>query len=226
MRISFTLLLMLVFSLHGMTQDAIDKTTKTICKCIGKNEKKLPYDELLASCIESGMFDHMNEIKDYYAINSISDLDTEDLGRRLGIRIIKNCPAAYKYYNKDSLSKNQEFKDYETNKSLDCSHLRLGKYYYVTPNTASSYDTTHVVFDNDQYLELIGNDNRYSKLSIKWTGRCKLQLTFIESNDPFKNALSKKGDKYEYEVVQDYPDFMVLKMVFHGDEYFIEYYKE
>ena len=62
-------------------------------------------------------------------------------------------------------------------------------------------------------------------LSIKWKSNCKFELTFIGSNDSSKNALSKVGDKYIYEIVRSNHEKLVLSTVFNGNEYQIDFYK-
>jgi len=62
-------------------------------------------------------------------------------------------------------------------------------------------DTTFVHISEDEYLEKMTNRTTYSRSKITWKDPCKFELTFQQSNDPFKKEILKKGDVFKYEIV-------------------------
>ena len=74
-------------------------------------------------------------------------------------------------------------------------------------------------------MERMKNGRTYSFLDIEWIDDCQFDLTFKESNDPFKSALSETGDKYEYEMISSTPNFYIIKMKWKKQEYKFELYR-
>jgi len=69
------------------------------------------------------------------------------------------------------------------------------------------------------------NGRTYSLSRVDWLTDCKFDLIFQESNDPFKNALSKKGDEYHYEIILSTPKLFVIRMNWKNEDYKFELYK-
>ena len=204
-------------------QDLIDKISNKTCKCLEKKKDQDQYIENFKSCLEDVVFENIKEIKEYYNVKEINEINAEELGAAIGIRITKNCEIAHKYETREEAK--ASLGKYEVDKTIECTKLQIGKYYYMIPNEANSFDTIHVIIDGMYYLELIEGGKTYSKLSVQWN-KCNMKLTFVESNDTFKSKLSRPGDIYEYEVIQNNEKYIVLKLVLYNDVFFIEYYKE
>ncbi|MCB0397559.1 MAG: hypothetical protein KDD36_12965 [Flavobacteriales bacterium] len=202
-------------------QDVFDKMSKKICKCIEK-EKVVNVDDILP-CVEKTMFENMSAIIDYYQVTSISEVKGEAVGQKIALKLAKNCEYFYSLM-RDSIQVRAP--KFSRDSILNCDGIQTGDYFYVIPDKDGNLtDTTFVTFTETEYLERMNHGRTYSKLTVKWSDKCHFTLTFAESNDPYKSALSKVGDKYEYEVIQNNSESMVLKCFFHNDEYFVECFK-
>lgn len=57
-----------------------------------------------------------------------------------------------------------------------------------------------VKIENNLWVETF-EDGTFSKNQMTWASPAEFNLTFIESNNPIKKSLSKKGEVYEYWIV-------------------------
>ncbi|MFH6768815.1 hypothetical protein V8G56_08715 [Gaetbulibacter aquiaggeris] len=117
-------------------------------------------------------------------------------------------------------------KDFVPKENLDCSRLKKGEFYYLnsTPNSMIK-DTTFVSIKDQILMERMKNGKTYSFLDIVWIDDCRFDLIFKESNDPFKSALSEKGDKYEYELISSTTNSYIIRMKWKKQEYKFELYR-
>lgn len=210
-----------VFSQCTYGQDLYDKLSRNLCKCLEKeNVTDLRNDY---RCLETILLDNMNDLIDYHGLKSITEFDAQEFAHILLGRMAKECKYLMELY-KDSITKyNPQF---VPDANPQCSDIHIGDFYYVQVNPETqSNDTTYVTFTDEEYLERMQNGKTYSRLSLKWESDCRFKLKFIESNDPFKNSLSKPNDIYEYEIKKVTNDLFIVQLMWNGPEFFQEYRK-
>ncbi|MBM1106951.1 hypothetical protein JQC67_12440 [Aurantibacter crassamenti] len=164
----------------------------------------------------------MKELKEVYKVEAFSDIDTEDLGNKVGVRMLKNCDYAIGIFS------NQEKEEQEKivkQANLTCDDLKSGDFYYLTNKTNIVPDTTHVTISKNMFLERMDNGRTYSLLVINWQDDCNFELEFKESNDPLKKELSTAGDKYKYEILANREKSIVLKVFWGEHEFQVEFFK-
>lgn len=217
------LVTIILFSFQaGFSQEIYDKLSKKLCKCIEKENVTTMAE--MRPCFEKIIIGNLASILEYHDAKSISEVDGEEVASRLTGRLAKNCEYAILSIVNDTLKSNMP--KHERDSVLDCSNLKVGEYYYLTPDKSGELkDTTFVTFSESRYMERMKNGKTYSMLSVKWKGDCHFVLTFIESNDPLKGSYSKPGDTYEYEIIKNNKNFMVAKPLWRKDEFLIEFYK-
>jgi hypothetical protein len=76
--------------------------------------------------------------------------------------------------------------------------LRYTKYYYIEAN---GIDTILVKITNGIYMETMP-DGTYSKLKFYWQSASEFTIEFIESNNRVRKNYSRKGEKYNYELIE------------------------
>ena len=118
-------------------------------------------------------------------------------------------------------------KNLKPKQNLDCTKLKTGEFYYLTPNTINktTNDTTFVTIKGNMFLERMNRGRTYSMLDINWIDNCKFELIFKDSNDPIKSVVSAPGEKYNYEMVSSTPNSYILKLFWGENEYKIELFK-
>jgi hypothetical protein len=153
----------------------------------------------------------------------MDELDFDKIGVEIGVHLTKECSYIQPYLVNPI---NKIDKDFIPDANLDCSELKNGDFYYVQPNPITKVnDTTFVSIKDKMYLERMRNGSTYSLLDIQWVDDCRFDLIFQNSNDPIKSNLSKKGDKYEYQMISSTPKSFVVKIKWLGQEYKFELHK-
>ncbi|MBK6265099.1 hypothetical protein JKA74_08620 [Marivirga sp. S37H4] len=189
-----------------------------------ENEKIESMDNI-SHCFEILIAKNLELILEDHHVKSISEIDANEMGQRIQGRLVKNCKYAYELMIKDQ-PKQPVLKEHLPESQLNCSEVHTGDFYYLTPDQEiNKRDTTFVTFTENEYLERMKLGRTYSKLELNWLDDCRFELTFIESNDPFKSSLSKSGDKYEYKIIDNNKNSIILSLWVNEKEYQIEYFK-
>lgn len=213
--------LLLGTSYNLSAQDIIDKLTRKLCKCIEKQEVKNVNE--MGPCFEDLLISNFKEIKEQYKTETIDDIDMEEVGNKVGVKIIKECPYVLDNFPSGVVS-NQEKVDKQPD--LKCDDLKNGDFYYLTKRPeVGILDTTFVTISNDMFLERMKKGRTYSLLNLKWKDNCEFDLTFKESNDPIKKEFSKPGDVYEYEILINGNESVFLKTTWMKKSYQFELIK-
>ncbi|TMU50991.1 hypothetical protein [Flagellimonas algicola] len=199
--------IILLTSNNLFSQDVIDKLSRKLCKCAEKQEVNNINE--MGPCFEEVLIDNLKDIKEHYNAKTMDDIDMEEIGNKVGAKIIKECPYVTETFPTDIVGNEEKI---AKQPDLKCGDLQNGDFYYLTqrPETEAA-DTTFVTISNDMFLERMKNGRTYSLLNIKWKDDCKFDLIFRESNDPFKKELSSPGDVYEYEILTNGSESLYLQ---------------
>ncbi len=202
-------------------QDIIDKLSRKLCKCIEKQEVKNSSE--MGPCFEDLLIRNLKDIKEHYNAETMDDINMEEIGNKIGAKMIKECPYVMENFPSGVVG-NEEKVTKQPN--LKCDDLKKGDFYYLTQRPEGGIvDTTFVTISNNMYLERMKNGRTYSLLDIKWKDNCEFDLTFKESNDPMKKELSKSGDVYEYEIFANGNKSLFLKTTWVNRSYQFELVK-
>ena len=215
------LLIGLLFPLFSIGQDVPKKIAKQICKCLEKEEVTSLED--IDPCFEKVLVKNFENLYKFYDVETIDEINFDKLGAEIAVLLSKECDYFIPYLT-DPINKFEE--DFVPEKNLVCTELHAGDYYYLTPNPFSKQrDTTFVTIRDNMYLERMEAGRTYSLLDINWLSDCQFELVFNNSNDLVKNALSKKGDSYNYEMVSSTSSSFIIKMTFNDQIYKFELFK-
>jgi hypothetical protein len=218
---SFYFLIILLFSSQVTGQDTYNRLAQKICKCL--EQKNISLIKEMPSCFEDVVVENYKEIKALYNAKSMEEINTEELGNKIGVILLKECDYALKLF---SNQQKQEEKIILKQENLTCESLKSGDFYYLNGRSNTSVpDTTFVTISNKIFLERMNNGRTYSLLSIDWIDDCKFELKFTESNDPFKKELSKPGDTYLYEVMTNGKESIIVKIYWKKEEFQVELFK-
>lgn len=217
----FLSFLLLAISHPSFAQDIYDKMSKKLCKCLEK--EKVETFEGGAACMETIMLDNLPDIVKHHGVSSVTDIEGSEVAQILMARLAKGCLYA-RTIGTNSI--NVELPNYQPDKNISCLDLQIGEYYYLTPNSSGQMrDTTFITFSKSEYMERMNRGRTYARLSLEWKTNCSFELTFIESNDPFKNNYSKPGDKYVYEIIRNKENSVIIKSNFDNQEIQFECFK-
>lgn len=220
-RIILISIILLGTSYNLSAQDIIDKLTKELCKCIEKQETKTTND--IGPCYEDLLINNLKEIKKFYKTDTLEDIDFEQIGNKIGVKMVKECPYVLDNFPSGVVG-DQEKVDKQPD--LNCEDLKKGDFYYLTERPIDGIkDTTFVTISNDMFLERMRAGKTYSLLNIKWKDNCEFDLIFNESNDPMKKEFSKTGDTYEYEILTNSSESVFLKTTWMNRSYQFELIK-
>jgi hypothetical protein len=198
MTIIFRIYIIIIFGFYLLTS-CVNYDTKVLgdkfCECLEKN-KSISDTNRLIECYK-------------YVTNNYKLKFPDSHLMQMDIYLFKNCSE----FAKITTSKNGKFSTDKTsiiNDTSECKRfLNIKHFYYLT----NQNDTTFVEINNNIWTERLNNNTYYSKLKIDWTSACSFQLIFIESNHPYKSKLSKRGDTYNYQIIDSRPDFYRLTLI-------------
>lgn len=220
--------LLFVLTSNALSQSIFDKMSNKMCRCLEK--KKVTTKKEFTFCMEEVMFDNMAELRKAYFVETSDEIDFEDFANKIVGRLTRDCDYFVRLmekddYNKSNMLRNDSLMTIEKGKNLTCLDVQLGDYYYIE-NASEPTDTTFVSFTNSTYLERMKGGKYYSRLDLEWLTDCRMEITFVESNDPFKSSRSKVGDSYVYEVVSISEKSMLIEIKLDKERFFrIEYFK-
>jgi hypothetical protein len=177
------------------------KLNRAYCECL-EDTKDLPDSLRVDSCDVRVLTDTLGNIE--------TDSAAEVLLNELHVYLQRNCKDYVRLL--DSLDKDENWKRIDKKEKtrltdIQCQEfIKYKQLYYIEP----TLDTTYVTIENDIWTERLKRGQYESRLSMKWTTGCDFTLTFIESNDPVKGKLSKKGDKYTYRILDKKDSYFLL----------------
>lgn len=202
------------------SQNLVNKLSKQLCECLEK--EKIKNINEMNGCFEDIIIDNLKEIKQFYNARTFEEINIEELAGKVGVKMMNECNYVRDNFPSGGLEGDKRV---EKQPDLKCDDIRKGDFYYVKTAPNQVQDTTYVTITDKMYLERMKKGQTYSLLDINWTSDCKFTLTFSESNDPFKKEMSKKGDIYQYEVVQNNANSMFLQINWKGKDYQFEMFK-
>lgn len=184
----------------------IENVADQFCQCLNNNVTK-PDIERLKECLtifEKNMISVKNDstrnaiIQDLSIYASTHCKEAAKVGSRLGnksdFKIIDSIP-------KSGLT------------DLQCKHLLVkSKFYYLQKDGSKMF----VEINENLWTETEQSNKRLTKCKIKWLNNCEFSLEFLESNDPIKNKISKKGDIYIYNVIEINGNIISLTVSFNS----------
>ncbi len=205
---SSTLFLFLTFIPYSLfSQDLIDKLSNEICQCAQKKQYKKFND--IQPCFEDVLLTNFKKIKEFYKAETIEDINMDEIGAKIGARIVKNCQYIVSTFG---TNETEVAEVVEKDPNLKCTDLKKGDFYYLSKMyNGQSQDTTFVTISNNMYLERMNNGRTFSLLSIEWKNDCAFELKFKESNDPMKKEFSEPGEIYKYEVLTNKGNSVFIK---------------
>lgn len=214
-------ILLLGTSYNLSAQDIIDKLARKLCKCIEKQEVKSAAE--MGPCFEDLLISNLKKIKEHYKVETIDEINMEEVGNKIGAKMLKECPYVLDNFPSGIVGNDEKVKK---EPDLKCDDLKNGDFYYLTERPEFGIvDTTFVTISNNMFLERMKNGRTYSLLNIKWKDNCEFDLTFKESNDPMKKEFSKSGDVYEYEILTNGSESLFLKTIWIEKSYQFELIK-
>ncbi len=206
----FILLFSLICStcVASFGQGVFKKIANHICKCSTKNEYNL--QEPFPTCAQEALEKYNDQLLKEYNVESSSEIDRGDVILQVSTILTKTCD-----YRSESMQDptQEKLRPFEVNHNNNCTSIQLGEYFYLVPNYKNdSFDTVFASISKDEYLEKMDGGKTYSRLKVKWKNSCTMQLTFIESTNKEKALLSKKGEKYTYQIIHISDDFIILEL--------------
>lgn len=85
------------------------------------------------------------------------------------------------------------------------SFFRTGRFTYLE----SDGNTAGVVLTDSTWEDHLA-DSTYSRLSLKKLREAEFVITFIESNNRARMAMSKPGDQYRYKILEKHPNYFYM----------------
>lgn len=202
------LLLIAVASCKNEKGKTISGLTDRYCDCLA-SVKTLPPADQIDSCDAKVLADSLDRI----ATDSAAEYFLEDMN----VRLQKDCKA-YKALL-DSLNKDEDWTKADTGtasslSALECTEFaKYRELFYVEP----THDTTYVRIENGVWNESLKGGKYFSKLGFSWTGDCEFSLSFIQSNDPNKGKLSRKGERYKYRILEKKINYFLVLGIVKGE---------
>jgi len=201
--------LFLLFINTASSQEFINRMSTELCECFVNEGVSKP--EEMVPCFDSMIERETPMLMKYFEVDTPAELELENILIKIGANLSKECdyiiPILGENYDKLETSIDPDV-------NLDCSNIKTGKFYYTQLNPVKQVmDTTFVTITESKYREEMNSTKTYSLLNIDWKNDCSFDLVFQESNDKFKNSLSKKGDKYSYQVLSIKENLIKMKLI-------------
>lgn len=214
-------MIVLFMSTTVFSQKVHTKIATKICKCLEK--EKATTEEDVNSCFERTLMSNLDGLYKHYNAKTIDEIDMDEAGGIIGAHLAKNCDYIIEVFT-DEAGKESEF--IEPEEDLTCLDVHQGEYYYVNEvKELNIKDTTYVTITDTMYLERMRRGKTYSMLQIEWENDCGFKLTFKDSNDSLKKALSKPGDIYTYEIIKKTPTSIIVETFLRKKKYQVEFFK-
>lgn len=188
------ILTLLLFSLlaSAQTQVQTDSIVQLVCEHIIKNNEQ--QDSIR---IQEAYQAHL------YGYVGPFDAETQNqITTSVYMRLQRNCPEFYRiisrlYGNDGDWKEESESLKSKLSKKECKQFFKRGKYWYLEGNG----DQTYVQFDAEYWTDTF-TDGTTSKLHMHWNNTCEFQIEFIESNNLIRKNFSRKGDRYNYTILE------------------------
>ncbi|MCE2958612.1 MAG: hypothetical protein ACK5R0_10020 [Bacteroidota bacterium] len=206
-RITFLFLMLNAYA-FAQTQATKDSLVNEMCNTI-INSQSLGDSARVAAMFRKHLFPFLDKYPE-----SLRD----ELGMNIYFRMQRNCDAF-----KDLLHRVDPPKgDWQAvEKKLTTSLNKKGCRGLLDHNKLSylesSGDTVQLVIDKGMWVDRF-KDGTYSKLKMRWISDCEFEIEFIESNNASRKGLSKKGDKYLYQVFDKKDNYYDMSVQIPGSD--------
>lgn len=192
-----------------------------ICECIDLNKAE-NVDQMMP-CIEQAALKNVEALKAENGVESITEIDTDLMGNKVGARLLKTCDRAITIFGNAGQTNE---KIVEKQKNLSCADIKNGEFYYLTNQlNGQNADTTYVTISDDLFLERMKYGRTFSLLNVSWKSDCEFELEFVQSNDPLKRELSTPGEIYKYEIIRIEGPSVFVKVFWKNEEFQVELVK-
>ncbi|MBX7242460.1 MAG: hypothetical protein K1X92_11980 [Bacteroidia bacterium] len=195
----------------AFAQQNARKSADQICHCLENiNPDK---DRKLEECLKKEL--------SRPGIKKMPESKFEAFSLDLNLILSKNCRKFVEYYQEEYLSdaENQEWLLLDSipvsrmSKAEIEDFFSAGALYYKDP----SGGYTRIQLTPEFWTEYIGEgENTYSKCKIIFRNEADLSIAFVESNDPVKNKMSKKGDVYNYRLLEKVENGFICAAHYNG----------
>ncbi len=158
----------------------------------------------------------LNEMRDKHIIPIISKMNPsiqEQSFDKIFYRLQRTCPefvAILKRLEKpkgDWVTVPSKPKS-KLNKKACRDFLKYKKYFYIEAN---GLDTIWVRIGKDYWMETMP-DSTFSKLKFNWDNDTEFTIEFVESNNNVRKNFSRKGDKYNYQLIEKVSNYYKLSV--------------
>ncbi|MFC4632949.1 hypothetical protein ACFO3O_03465 [Dokdonia ponticola] len=204
-----------------MAQDLLVDLAKEMCLCF--ESKKLKNAAETRPCYDELFQNNYSKIEDYYNTENLSEDQLMEFETKIAATTLNNCQYIYDHFPSGIVG---EEKIVNKQENVVCDNLKNAKFYYLIQRPNSPIrDTTFVTISGDSFLEQMTYQDTYSLSKIVWKDHCKYELTFQETNDPFRKEILEHGQVFEYEVISNTEESFFAKTVWKGRPYRYELIK-
>lgn len=194
--------------------------TLTVCGLSAQNQEE---EKIILQKMCKHLIDHKEkpdsirvfESYDKYLFPYLGKIETEkvdSIAESIFYRFQKECDEFFWILeNENPLDKSESvFYDEEQKSVISDKELKEFKkhqnFYYMFDG-----NLTYVKIDNQEWLERF-DDGTFSKTSLVWDSQNSFTLTFIESDNLMKKAYSRKGEKYQYQIIKKEDNYYWLQI--------------
>lgn len=198
------LFLFIPFCFSSQSIADIDQLTFSICKSLNGSQ----HSKVDSARIQDAFSENIPQFASQFKLNDFS----VDLMSKIFLRLQRNCDEYKKIdrrLNPNDPKSDWVILDRKPISKISSSQCNLffkkhSKFYYFEGNG----DLTKVNIENGFWIDTF-KDGTTSKLYFKKKD-CKIELTFIESDNAFRKNFRIKGDQYFYEVISVDQDVLTV----------------
>lgn len=203
------LLIISSFANCGHSQHNIEAVIENCCENV--NQMKTDNVELIHKMILTKYVEKL--------VQNEEEIKNDSIFEAFSLRLQKKCPQylekIYKTYDKGIWELHEKRPIVESTIQECRSFESIGSYYYQS----DIGEVTLTINDGIWFEEF--EDDTYSKLKFIKTEPCEFYLEFIESNNAMKMNFSKKGDKYNYQIIaKEMNSFTLSVQVPNSNQYY------
>ena len=144
----------------------------------------------------------LNEKFIWPTLKNQSENNASEIGNQIYFRLQKNCQEFREYLYRVDPPKDDNWMRLDAKPSIEITDKQIetfektSKFYYYE----YAGEITKVQTDNKYWTETF-LDGTFSKLKYNWITTNSFELIFVESNNKTRKNFSKKGDRYNYQVI-------------------------
>ncbi|MBA5629778.1 hypothetical protein [Moheibacter lacus] len=201
-KLKWIFLLIPIISLNAQSNlDEEEIIIQNMCDYLNKN--KLQNDSIR---VENANVNYL-----YPYLEKQNESDINGIIDRIYYRYQKQCPEFMAILDKvDPLDTNEATYLNQPEKSVISSKglrefINHENYYYLF-----NKEITNVEISNGEWVESF-EDGTFSKTKLEWLNEHSFKLIFIESNNIMKNAYSRVGEEYYYEIIKKEENYFILQ---------------